>query len=90
MPAGLESYEPYIRSERRVEWIDWQTRGLEFSPLSEGCCPFCTGDTRASEAQIRQVSEEYDKATVKNLTAIIRLLENLGDYLTQDARERLL
>lgn len=90
IPAGLESYEPYIRSERRVEWIDWQTRGLEFSPLSEGCCPFCTGDIRASEAQIRQVSEEYDKATVKNLTAIIRLLENLGDYLTQDARGRLL
>ncbi|HCN8514237.1 TPA: AAA family ATPase, partial [Escherichia coli] len=34
IPAGLENYQPYIRSERRVEWIDWQTKGLEFSPLS--------------------------------------------------------
>ncbi|MBL2646849.1 hypothetical protein ELK48_28885, partial [Klebsiella pneumoniae] len=41
IPAGLENYQPYIRSERRVEWIDWQTKGLEFSPLSDGCCPFC-------------------------------------------------
>ncbi|HAS1942845.1 AAA family ATPase [Enterobacter asburiae] len=90
IPAGLENYQPYIRSERRVEWIDWQTRGLEFSPLSEGCCPFCTGDTRVNEAQIRRVSEEYDKTTIKNLTAIIKLVENLGSYLTEDAKKRLL
>lgn len=90
IPAGLESYQPYIRSERRVDWIDWQTKGLEFSPVSDGCCPFCTGDIREKEAQIRQVSVVYDKSTIKNLTAIIRLVENLGDYLTKDARERLL
>ncbi|EPB9480458.1 AAA family ATPase, partial [Escherichia coli] len=90
IPAGLENYQPYIRSERRVEWIDWQTKGLEFSPLSDGCCPFCTGDITGKEAQIRQVREEYDKSTIKNLTAIIRLVENLGNYLTESARERLL
>ncbi|WP_307720223.1 AAA family ATPase [Klebsiella variicola] len=90
IPAGLENYQPYIRSERRVDWIDWQTKGLEFSPISDGCCPFCTGDIREKEAQIRQVSEEYDKSTIKNLTAIIRLVENLGNYLTEEARERLL
>lgn len=33
IPAALESYQPYIRSERRVDWIDWQTKGLEFSPF---------------------------------------------------------
>lgn len=73
-----------------MEWIDWQTKGLEFSPLSDGCCPFCTGDIREKEAQIRQVREEYDKSTIKNLTAIISLVENLGNYLTEDARKRLL
>ena len=60
------------------------------SPLSDGCCPFCTGDIREKEAQIHQVSEEYNKSTIKKLTAIIRLVENLGNYLTEDARERLL
>ncbi|EMG7889737.1 AAA family ATPase [Enterobacter hormaechei] len=90
IPAGLENYKPYIRSERRVEWIDWQTKGLEFSPLSEGCCPFCTGDIRESEAQIRRVSEEYDKGTIKNLVAVVRLLENLGNYMTEDAKKRLM
>ncbi|GHL16873.1 hypothetical protein ECZU23_53160 [Escherichia coli] len=33
IPAGLENYQPYIRSERRVEWIDWQTKGLSFAPF---------------------------------------------------------
>jgi len=89
IPAGLENYQSYIRSERRVDWIDWQTKGLEFSSLSEGCCPFCTGDIRENEAQIRRVSEEYDKGTIKNLAAILRLLENLGSYVTEDARNRL-
>lgn len=90
IPAGLENYQPYIRSERRVDWIDWLTKGLEFSPLSDGCCPFCTGDIKEKERQIRQVSEEYDKSIIKNLTAIIRLVEHLGNYLAEDARERLL
>jgi len=89
IPAGLENYQPYIRSERSVEWIDWQTKGLEFAPISEGCCPFCTSDVRANEAQIRLVSEEYDKGVIKNLIAILGVLDNLGNYFSEDARSRL-
>ncbi|HED3698695.1 TPA: AAA family ATPase, partial [Citrobacter amalonaticus] len=46
IPSGLEPYQPFIQSPRNVEWIEWQTKGYEnFCSLSEGCCPFCTGDS---------------------------------------------
>ncbi len=87
IPAGLESYQPFIQSARNVEWIEWQTKGYEnFSALSEGCCPFCTGDSHDKIEQIRKVSDEYDKAVIKNLVGIITVLDKLGEYFSDDAR----
>ena len=39
IPAGLESYTPFIQSQNSVSWIDWQTRGCDFADLSDNC-PF--------------------------------------------------
>lgn len=90
IPAGLELYQPFIQSPRNVEWIEWQTKGYEnFSGLSEGCCPFCTGDSRDKTEQIRRVSDEYDKAVIKNLVVIINVLGELGDYFSDTAKARL-
>lgn len=90
IPAGLEPYQPFIQSARNVEWIEWQTRGYEnFSGLSEGCCPFCTGDSHDKTEQIRKVSDEYDKAVIKNLVGIIAVLDKLGEYFSDTARARL-
>lgn len=77
IPVGLEPYQPFIQSARNVEWIEWQTKGYEnFSDLSVGCCPFCTGDSHNKTVQIRKVSEEYDKAVIKNLIGIITVLNS--------------
>ena len=87
IPAGLEPYQPFIQSTRNVEWIDWQTKGYEnFSSLSEGCCPFCTGDSHEKAEQISKVSVEYDKAVIKNLVGIIAVLNKLGEYFSETAR----
>lgn len=90
IPPGLEPYQPFIQSSRNVEWIEWQTKGYEnFSALSEGCCPFCTGDSHDKKEQISKVSAEYDKAVIKNLVGIITVLDKLGEYFSESARARL-
>lgn len=87
IPVGLEPYQPFIQSARNVEWIEWQTKGYEnFSELSVGCCPFCTGDSHDKLGQISQVSNEYDKAVIKNLVGIITVLDKLGEYFSDAAR----
>lgn len=89
IPAGLEVYKPFIRSSNNVGWIDWQTKGVkEFSEISD-CCPFCSTDTQDKKEQIEKVSQEYDKTVIKNLVGIINVIENLGDYFSEDAKERL-
>ncbi|TXL13800.1 AAA family ATPase, partial [Methylococcaceae bacterium HT5] len=89
IPAGLEVYKPFIRSSNNVGWIDWQTKGVkEFSEISD-CCPFCSTDTQDKKEQIEKVSQEYDKIVIKNLVGIINVIENLGDYFSEDAKERL-
>ncbi|MDO6524728.1 hypothetical protein Q4519_03425 [Motilimonas sp. 1_MG-2023] len=89
IPAGLEAYQPFIRSPNNVNWIDWQTKGLkDFSSLSD-CCPFCSSDTQEKKEQIKKVGKEYDKTVIKNLVGIISVIEKLGDYLSDDCKEKL-
>ncbi|EIZ8001285.1 AAA family ATPase [Salmonella enterica] len=90
IPSGLEPYQPFIQSPRNVEWIEWQTKGYEnFYSLSEGCCPFCTGDSHEKAEQISKVSAEYDKVVIKNLVGIISVLDKLGEYFSETACSRL-
>ena len=88
VPPGLESYTPFIQSENSVNWIDWQTKGYEFSELSDSC-PFCTSHVAEKKDQIKKVGEEYDKNTIKNLIAIIGVIEKLGDFFSKEAKGKL-
>ncbi|TXI38615.1 MAG: AAA family ATPase [Nitrosomonas sp.] len=88
VPAGLESYTPFIQSQNSVNWIDWQTKGYEFTELSDNC-PFCTSHAADKKDQIKRVGQEYDKNIIKNLIAIIGIIEKLGDYFSDEAKERL-
>ncbi|WP_339067931.1 AAA family ATPase [Teredinibacter turnerae] len=88
VPAGLESYTQFIQSNNSVGWIDWQTKGYDFSDLSDNC-PFCSSDARDKKEQIKKVGQEYDKNTIKNLVAIVGVIEKLGDYFADEAKERL-
>lgn len=89
IPQGLEPYEPFIRSQKSVNWIDWQAKGhKEFSELSD-VCPFCSTDSEDKKEQIGRVSQEYDKNVIKNLVGIIDVVDKLGDYFSDDARDKL-
>lgn len=88
IPAGLESYQPFIQSQNSVGWVDWQTKGYDYAELSDNC-PFCTSHAADKKEQIRKVGQEYDKNTIKNLVAIIRVIGRLGDYFSDEARTNL-
>lgn len=88
VPPGLESYTPFIRSKNNVNWIDWQTKGYDFSELSENC-PFCASHAADKKEQIKKVGQEYDRNIIKNLIAIIGVIEVLGDYFSEEAKTNL-
>lgn len=88
VPPGLELYTPFIRSQNSVGWIDWQTKGCDFAELSDNC-PFCTSHAAEKKDQIKRVGQEYDKNTIKNLVAIIGVIDKLGDYFSEDAKANL-
>lgn len=88
IPAGLEAFQPFIQSKNSVGWIDWQTKGYEFSDIADSC-PFCTSHAADKREQIRKVGQEYDKNIIKNLMNIIDVIERLGDYFSDDARSKL-
>lgn len=88
IPKGLESYQPFIQSQKNVGWIDWQTKGYEYAELSDNC-PFCTSHAADKKEQIKKVGQEYDKNTIKNLVAIINVIERLGEYFSDGARDNL-
>ena len=88
IPAGLEAYQPFIQSQNSVGWVDWQTKGYEFAELSDSC-PFCTAHATDKKEKIKRVGQEYDKNTIKNLLAIIGVIERLGDYFSEEAKSKL-
>lgn len=88
IPEGLELYQPFIQSAQSVGWVEWQTNGYNYAELSDNC-PFCTSHAADKKEQIKKVGQEYDKNTIKNLVAIIDVIQRLGDYFSDTAREKL-
>ncbi|MCW3491696.1 hypothetical protein, partial [Dethiobacter alkaliphilus] len=88
IPPGLEPYKPFIQSQNSVGWIDWQIKGYNYSDLADSC-PFCTSNTVDKKEQIKKVSQEYDKNSIKNLIGIISVIDRLGDYFSDNAISKL-
>lgn len=89
IPHGLEPFSPFIKSSNNVNWIDWQTKGFkDFSELSD-CCPFCSTNSEDKKEQIEKVGQEYDKNIIKNLVSIINVINKLGDYFSESAKQSL-
>lgn len=88
IPPGLELYQPFIQSEKSVEWIDWQTKGSIFNGLSDNC-PYCTSETTENKDRIEQVRQEYDKNTIKHLVNIVGVISKLGQFLSEESKGKL-
>ncbi|MDL2004944.1 AAA family ATPase, partial [Vibrio parahaemolyticus] len=46
-------------------------------------------DTQDKKEQIQKVGQEYDKTVIKNLVGIISIIDKLGDYLSEDTKQKL-
>jgi energy-coupling factor transporter ATP-binding protein EcfA2 len=88
IPSGLEAYEPFLKHETNVSWIGWQQQGQPFLEISSDC-PFCTSSTIDKKETISRVSREYDKNTIKHLSAIIAVVAKLGGYFSDEARAKI-
>lgn len=88
IPPGLETFKPFIQSEKSVAWIGWQTKGYQFTELADDC-PFCTSPVADKKDSIQKVGQEYDSNTIKNLLSIIDVIERLGDYFSEEAKTKL-
>lgn len=88
IPVGLESYSDYLKSSENVRWLKWQMSGNDFINISNHC-PYCTTPTETKKETILQVSKEYDAKSIEHLNAILKVLENLKLYFTDEANDRL-
>lgn len=89
IPDELSAYSAFLKGDSNVQWIDWQQKGQQFTEISEDC-PFCATSTKETKERIVRVSKEYDKNVIKNLSALIGVLERLGDYFSDATKDQLL
>ncbi|MBP1682270.1 MAG: hypothetical protein H6Q35_2609 [Proteobacteria bacterium] len=85
IPEGLECYTEYLKSEQNTAWIKWQTSGNNFLEISSNC-PFCTSSIDTKKETIKLVATEYDDKTVGYLLNIIKVMENLKAYFTDESQ----
>jgi len=88
VPEKLGGYAQFIQSSQNVSWIKWQIEGKQFLDLST-TCPFCTAPTDEKKETILAVGEEYDAKSIEHLLALQGTIARLGDYFTDDAKEKL-
>ncbi len=87
VPAPLQGYKEFLESEDPASWITWQAKGKSFLHRSDNC-PFCSSPS-LNKAVAEQVSEVYESAAVKNLSALRQVIDQLGDYFEEGKRELL-
>lgn len=86
IPEGLETFAPYIRSERPASWVAWQVKGHEFLELAERC-PYCGSELTLEERKLAcSVKDKYDPKAVEHLSALQAVIQRLGDYFSPTCR----
>ncbi|MDO3299760.1 AAA family ATPase [Mycobacteroides abscessus subsp. massiliense] len=87
IPEPLQGYKQFLEGEDPASWITWQAKGKLYLDQSENC-PFCSSPSLNKQIA-QQVSEEYESSAVKNLTALRKVIDQLGDYFEESKRDRL-
>jgi len=78
IPESLRGYSEFLHGDDPAGWITWQSKGAAFLDLSSNC-PFCS-KTNVNKETARKVSEEYESAAVKNMSALRNVIDRLGHY----------
>lgn len=88
IPKGLELYTEFLKSDQNTNWIKWQIKGNEFLELSDNC-PYCVAPAKEKHEEIRLVSSEYDAKSIEHLIKVLSVVERLGQYFSEEARDNL-
>ena len=89
IPTGLESYKTFLRSPVNVKWLKWQIGGKEFLDISNEC-PYCVSPTEEKKKEtILSIEKEYDSKTIEHLNNILRILDSLSKYFSNETNENL-
>ncbi|MGC4174494.1 AAA family ATPase [Demequina sp.] len=80
IPEPLVGYSGFIRGESPAEWVRWQASGKAYLDVSDNC-PFCS-IPNVDKQKARKVSEVYESALVKNMTALRSAISRLGKYFS--------
>jgi energy-coupling factor transporter ATP-binding protein EcfA2 len=76
VPKALRGYERFLHSDDPAGWITWQSKGRAYLELSDNC-PFCSV-AGVDKQTAQKVSEEYESAAVRNMSALRTTIDRLG------------
>jgi energy-coupling factor transporter ATP-binding protein EcfA2 len=87
IPEPLKRYAGFLQSDDPAGWVAWQAKGKGFLELSDNC-PFCSTES-VDKATALLVSEEYETATVKNMSLLRAAVDTVGHYFEPSYLEQL-
>lgn len=88
-PEELSDLKPFFEEDTVSKWAAWRLQGYEQFG-KKGRCPYCsTGDTEKTEIINKVFADSFDKASVETAAAIIKALEALNPYLSDEKTSEL-
>ncbi|MCE5287561.1 MAG: hypothetical protein LLG02_17205 [Pelosinus sp.] len=83
-PEELSELKPFFEEDTVSKWAAWRLQGYDQFG-KKGRCPYCsTGDTEKTETINKVFADSFDKASVETAAAIIKALERLNPYLSEE------
>jgi energy-coupling factor transporter ATP-binding protein EcfA2 len=87
IPKALLGFEKFLRSDDPAGWLSWQSKGKVYLELSDNC-PFCSVPD-VDKKTAAHVSEEYESAAVKNMSALRLVIDKLARFFVPERLEQL-
>lgn len=82
IPQPLLGFEKFLQSNDPAGWLSWQSKGTGYLNLSDNC-PFCSIPNVDKKTAV-QVSEEYESAAVKNMSALRLAIDKLAGFFVPE------
>ncbi|MBN9211124.1 MAG: hypothetical protein BGO45_06070 [Microbacterium sp. 71-36] len=87
IPEPLQGFKSFIESDDPATWIKWQATGKAYLDLSDNC-PFCS-TSNVDKAVAAKLSEEFDSASVRNLSSLRAVIDRVGRYIAPEDLQKL-
>lgn len=87
IPKPLLGFEKFLHSDDPAGWLSWQSKGKGYLELSDNC-PFCSAPNLDKKTAVH-VSEEYESAAVKNMSALRLVIDKLARFFVPERFDQL-